>query len=446
MPNPLSPEKSETGFPGERLFACSLLNGRFTLLYKGGSNVLEVKLHDIGEGMTEGEILHYLVKPGDQVIADQPLVEVQTDKMVAELPSPGAGTVKEIVVDTGTTVQVGTTLLYIEGAGSQAAAAEEKTAAKAETAQLAQPEAKERKQAFISSFNRVLATPYTRKIARDHNINIEDVTPSDPSGRVTEEDVYRFLKGDQQPQKEAASPEATAVSAQQTTPDEIPFRGMRKQIAKKMTKSLFTIPHVTHFDEVNMTNLLKLREELKAAGVSVSVPAFFVKALVIALKDFPVFNAELDEENEKILLKKDYHIGMAVDTEDGLIVPVVHDADKKSIQTIHEDIKRLNEKAREGKLKPADIQNSTFTVSNVGPLGSIGATPIINHPETALIAFHKTKKVPLVNENDEIVIGHVMTLSMSFDHRVADGATAVAFTNRFASLIEQPNKLMLEMI
>ncbi|OCA89007.1 dihydrolipoamide acetyltransferase family protein [Pseudobacillus wudalianchiensis] len=403
--------------------------------------MLEVKLHDIGEGMTEGEILHYLVKPGDRVTADQPLVEVQTDKMVAELPSPGAGTVKEIVIDTGTTVQVGTTLLYIEGEGSPTAA-EVKTAPKTEV-----PAAKkEEKKAFISSFNRVLATPYTRKIARDNNINIEDVTPSDPSGRVTEEDVYRFLKGEQQPQKETAPTAEASFSRQKTTPDEIPFRGMRKQIAKKMTKSLFTIPHVTHFDEVNMTNLLKLRGELKAAGVSVSVPAFFVKALVIALKDFPVFNAELDEENEKILLKKEYHIGMAVDTEDGLIVPVVHDADKKSIKTIHDDIKQLNEKAREGKLKPADIQNSTFTVSNVGPLGSIGATPIINYPETALIAFHKTKKVPLVNEHDEIVIGHMMTLSMSFDHRVADGATAVAFTNRFASLIEQPNKLMLEMI
>lgn len=404
--------------------------------------MLEVKLHDIGEGMTEGEILHYLVKPGDRVTADQPLVEVQTDKMVAELPSPGAGTVKEIIIDTGTTVQVGTTLLYIEGEGSPAAAAEAKPAGKTE----GQAEKKEEKKTFISSFNRVLATPYTRKIARDHNINIEDVTPSDPSGRVTEEDVYRFIKGEQQPQQEAAPANEPPVSTQQTTPDEIPFRGMRKQIAKKMTKSLFTIPHVTHFDEVNMTNLLKLREELKAAGVSVSVPAFFVKALVIALKDFPVFNAELDEENEKILLKKDYHIGMAVDTKDGLIVPVVHDADKKSIKAIHDDIKRLNDKARDGKLAPADIQNSTFTVSNVGPLGSIGATPIINYPETALIAFHKTKKVPIVTENDEIVIGHMMTLSMSFDHRVADGATAVAFTNRFASLIEQPNKLMLEMI
>ena len=232
----------------------------------------------------------------------------------------------------------------------------------------------------------------------------------------------------------------------QEIPDEIPFRGIRKKIAEKMTKSLFTIPHVTHFDEVNMTNLFKMREQLKAAGESVSVSAFLIKALVISLKDFPIFNAELDEENNRILLKKNYHIGIATNTESGLLVPVIHDADKKSIKEINEDVKELTAKAIAGKLQPFEMQNSTFTVSNVGPLGSTGATPIINYPETALIAFHKTKKQPIVNEHDEIVIGHIMTLSMAFDHRVADGATAVAFTNRFASLIEQPHKLMMEMI
>ena len=410
--------------------------------------MLEVKLHDIGEGMTEGEILHYLVKPGDEVKTDQPLVEVQTDKMVAELPSPAAGIVKEIIVEAGTTVQVGTTLLYIEAEGSAQAAPEQpKQPEEPSTAPVAE---KQESRPFVSSFNRVLATPYTRKIARDHNIDIEQVLPSDPSGRVTEEDVYRFLEQKEAPavavaEKPAAS---TAPAASQPTeaPEEIPFRGLRRQIAKKMTKSLYTIPHVTHFDEVNMTNLMKLREELKAAGQSVSVTAFFVKALVIALKDFPIFNAELDEENEKILLKKNYNIGLAVDTEDGLIVAVVHDADKKSIKELHQDIKRLNEQARAGQLSSKDMKGSTFTISNVGPLGSTGATPIINYPETALIAFHKTKKVPIVNEQDEIVIGHMMNLSMSFDHRVADGGTAVAFTNRFAGLIEQPNTLMLEMI
>ncbi|MGP4071085.1 dihydrolipoamide acetyltransferase family protein [Piscibacillus sp. B03] len=400
--------------------------------------MLEVKLHDIGEGMTEGEIVHYLVKEGDTVKTDQPLVEVQTDKMVAELPSPGEGTIKEIVVSEGKTVQVGTTLLLIEGEGGSS---QEEESVQEETPSPTATKELTRKR-MTTTINRVLATPYTRKIARENGIDIEQVPASDPSGRVTEEDVYQFMNQDQEPVVE----ETTKVPVKETQPDEIPFRGVRKQIATKMTKSLYTIPHVTHFDEVDLTRLMELREELKADGISVSVPPFFVKALVFALKDFPVFNAELDEENETIKLKKDYHIGLATDVEDGLIVPVVHDADQKSIHELHDHIKELNQKAKEGKLAPKQLKGSTFTMSNVGPLGSTGATPIINYPETALIAFHKTKKRPVVNDQDEIVIRQMMNVSMSFDHRVADGATAVAFTNRFMSLIENPSKLMLEMI
>lgn len=401
--------------------------------------MLEVKLHDIGEGMTEGEIVHYLVKEGDTVKTDQPLVEVQTDKMVAELPSPGEGTIKEIVVSEGETVQVGTTLLLIEGEGGsiqEEDSEQDETPAPTVTKELT-------RKRMTTTINRVLATPYTRKIARENGIDIEQVPASDPSGRVTEEDVYQFMHQDQQPVVEEMT---TKAPVKETQPDEIPFRGVRKQIATKMTKSLYTIPHVTHFDEVDLTRLMVLREELKVDGISISVPAFFVKALVFALKDFPVFNAELDEENETIKLKKDYHIGLATDVEDGLIVPVVHDADQKSIHELHDHIKVLNQKAREGKLEPKQLKGSTFTMSNVGPLGSTGATPIINYPETALIAFHKTKKRPVVNDQDEIVIRQMMNVSMSFDHRVADGATAVAFTNRFMNLIENPSKLMLEMI
>lgn len=411
--------------------------------------MLEVKLHDIGEGMTEGEIIHYLVKVGDTVKTDQPLVEVQTDKMVAELTSPCSGVIKEIIIEAGETVHVGTSLIYIE-TDDKSSKKEHAVQPKVEKETLkhsVQPK-NESTTKSISSFNRVLAAPYTRKIAREHDINIEDVKASDPSGRVTEEDVYRFINGNQSTEDTEiiSNQKSVTTDVSNVTPDEIPFKGIRKKIAEKMTKSLFTIPHVTHFDEINMTNLFKMREEMKATGESVSVSAFLVKALVICLKDFPIFNAELDEENSRILLKKNYHIGMATNTEAGLIVPVIHDADKKSIKDIHKEVKGLTEKAISGKLQPFEMQNSTFTVSNVGPLGSTGATPIINYPETALIAFHKTKKQPIVNDQNEIVIGHIMTLSMAFDHRVADGATAVAFTNRLTSLIEQPHKLMMEMI
>jgi 2-oxoisovalerate dehydrogenase E2 component (dihydrolipoyl transacylase) len=406
--------------------------------------MLEVKLHDIGEGMTEGEVIHYFVKVGDSVSIDQPLVEVQTDKMVAELTSPCSGIVKEIIIEPGETVQVGTSLIYIEAAGAVKSLQQQ---SQPETKQTVKKQVQPSGQTEKSSqpaFSRVLAAPYTRKIARDNNINLEDVHATDPSGRVTEEDVYRYLKGQQTNEESVQVVPQVAITKE--IPDEIPFKGIRKKIAEKMTKSLFTIPHVTHFDEVDMTNLIKMREQLKASGESVGVSAFLIKALVISLKDFPIFNAELDEENSRILLKKNYHIGLATNTDSGLLVPVLHDADKKSIKDIHTEVKGLTERAIAGKLQPFEMQNSTFTVSNVGPLGSTGATPIINYPETALIAFHKTKKRPIVNDHDEIVIGHIMTLSMAFDHRVADGATAVAFTNRFASLIEHPHKLMMEMI
>ena len=391
----------------------------------------EVKLHDIGEGMSEGEIVQYFVKVGDRVVTDQPLVEVQTDKMTAELPSPCSGTVKEIIIAIGETVQVGTSLIYIT-AGDNIQAEKNPQVTNKPT-----------NEPSMIPFNRVLAAPYTRKIARDNKVNIEDVVATNPTGIVSEEDVYRFINGEKVVKELVVN---VQNDRQENTPDEIPFGGIRKQIANKMTKSLFTIPHVTHFDEVNMTNLLKMREDLKTSSETITVPAFFIKALVISLKEFPIFNAELDEENNRILLKKSYHIGFATDTENGLLVPVVRDADKKSIKDIHQEIRELTEKALAGKLKASEMQHSTFTMSNVGPLGSTGATPIINHPETAIISFHKTKKQPIVNANDEIVIGHVMTLSMSFDHRVADGSTAVAFTNHFASLIEQPYKLMMEMI
>lgn len=434
--------------------------------------MVEVKLHDIGEGMTEGEIIHYFVKVGDTVKVDQPLVEVQTDKMVAELPSPAAGKVKDIVIDRGTTVSVGTTLIVLEAGGN--AAAETPAAPKAEapapvkTEAVAEPAVSVQTETAPKANTEkkvIIAAPYTRKIAREFGVDINEITGTGTLGRITVEDVYKFVKArdgiqssgetkvaaaevpvqaaeikqeDQKPEvRESAKPAADA--------EVIPFRGRRKQIAKKMTQSLYTIPHVTHFEEIDMTELLNYRKDLKEMDINVSAVAFFIKAITVALKQFPVFNAKLDEENEVIRLEKEYNIGIATDTEDGLIVPVIHHADRLSVRQIHDKLKELTKKAQEGKLAPADMKGGTFTISNVGPLGSIGATPIINHPETGLIAFHKTKKMAVVTDNDEIVVRSIMNLSMAFDHRVADGATAVAFTNRFKQLIENPKLWPIEL-
>jgi 2-oxoisovalerate dehydrogenase E2 component (dihydrolipoyl transacylase) len=415
--------------------------------------MMEVKLHDIGEGMTEAVVIHYFVKKGDYVKADQPLVEVQTDKMTAEIPSPAAGVINDIFVPEGQTVSVGTTILILEtDAQREGIEREQAEQQAAVTIEANLPIIEGIVQQTWPLNQRILASPYTRKIAREHGVDLSQIVGTGPAGRITDDDVYRFIQSQQvadrvqvlQKMEEKTFTEMDVKKQEQVM---IPFRGRRKQIAKKMTQSLFTIPHCTHFEEVDVTELMKLREELKENNMNVSATAFFVKALSLALKRFPIFNAKLDEENEVIYLEHEHHIGIAVDTEEGLIVPVIKHVEKKSLRDIHDEAKLLTQKAQENKLTIADVTGGTFTISNVGPLGgSIGATPIIHYPEVALMAFHKTKKRPVVTDDDKIVIRSMMNISMSFDHRVADGATAVAFTNYFVKLVENPKFMFMELV
>ncbi|OXS64263.1 pyruvate dehydrogenase E2 component (dihydrolipoamide acetyltransferase) [Bacillus sp. V-88] len=392
---------------------------------------MEVKLHDIGEGMTEANINHFLVKVGDIVKADQPLVEVQTDKMTAEIPAPFSGVIKEFTVSEGETIPVGSTVLLMEK--------ESRDASRRTVSQTTQ----------VLKKKRILASPYTRKIARENGVNIEEVVGSGAGGRIVDEDVLLYMKGDigASPKPEEETVPAVQTKPAETGPNTIPFRGRRKQIASKMAHSLRTIPHCTHFEEIDVTNLLVWKDTMKRGGQSVSMGAFFIKALSICLKEFPIFNARLNEEEECIELQPHHNIGIAVDTDDGLIVPVIKGVEGMTMVEIQAEMKALTVKAQEGELAMKEIKGGTFTVSNVGPLnGSIGATPIINEPEVALIAFHKTKKRPMVNEHDDIVVRSMMNVSMSFDHRVVDGGTAVTFTNRLRDLIEEPQSMLLELI
>lgn len=403
--------------------------------------MVEIKLHDIGEGMTEAEVTHFLVKPGDKVAVDQPIVEVSTDKMTAEIPAPQQGVVKELLVEEGKTISIGTTVVVLETSGE----AERETAA---TVELEKEQVKA-EAPMVQSFEvtapdrRVKAAPYTRKVARELDVDIEQVEGSGVRGRITVDDVKRYA-AEPVPEAPAKVEEQKEVTSENS--ETIPFRGRRKQIANKMTQSLFTIPHCTHFEEIDVTELLSIRQELKQEELSISATAFFVKAISVALQEFPVFNARLDEENEAIRLIKEHHIGIATDTAEGLIVPVLKNVEKKSLQTIHEELKALTQKAVENRLKRDEMTGSTFTISNVGPLGgSIGATPIINYPEVGLMAFHKTKRRPMVVNEDEIAIRSMMNISMVFDHRVTDGGTAVSFTNRVQSLIERPYLLFVDL-
>ncbi|VXC58566.1 Dihydrolipoamide acetyltransferase component of pyruvate dehydrogenase complex [Bacillus sp. 349Y] len=374
---------------------------------------MEVKLHDIGEGMTEATINAFLVGVGEQVRADQPLVEVQTDKMTAEIPAPANGIIKGFNVKEGDTIRVGETVL-IMGSGKASTAPKRTSSATAQK-------------------TRIMASPYTRKLAREAGIPLEKVRGSGPAGRIMDEDIHSHLQVEPPPQETPVRTEA----------DSIPFRGRRKQIASKMVRSVRTIPHCTHFEEIDVTELLAWKRDVP----DVSMGAFFIKALSICLKEFPIFNGRLDEEQECVHLQHSHHIGVAVDTEEGLIVPVIRHVEEKTLKDIQKELKALTNKALTHTLTAKEASGGTFTVSNVGPLGgSIGATPIINEPEVALISFHKTKKRPMVNESDEIVIRSMMNVSMSFDHRVADGGTAVRFTNRLRDFIEKPGILLMEMI
>lgn len=390
--------------------------------------------------MTEGEILSYFVEIGDKISVDQPLLEVQTDKMVAEIPSPAAGKIKAIHFKPGDIIKVGETIIEIEDGKNQKAPTQEK--------KLTKKNNKESKRInnLPKRYNGILATPYTRRIARELGVDIEKIEGTGRAGRVTEDDVYAFIKKQNHPKKDTEEKAHQINTSDKINVETIPFKGVRKQIAKNLTRSVRTIPHVTHFDEMDITNLQAYRKELKAIGVNISIVAFFLKALVMALKDHPIFNAELDEEQESIRLHRAYHIGLATDTDEGLLVPVLRDVDKKSLREIHNGMKQLTEKAQQGKLTVKEMQGGTFTISNVGPLGGTWATPIINHPQTGIMAFHKSKRIPVVMENDEIAIRKVMNISLSFDHRVADGADAVRFANRFIELIEEPKRLFIELI
>ncbi|MDQ0338979.1 pyruvate dehydrogenase E2 component (dihydrolipoamide acetyltransferase) [Caldalkalibacillus uzonensis] len=434
----------------------------------------EMKLADIGEGMTEGEIVQILVKVGETVEVDKPVLEVQTDKVTAELPAPVRGKVAEILVEEGQVVEVGSVILKIDDQDTSTEQGETSSTEpfiEAGHPSKAGKENKQGSQAYsyqtqVRKLRNVMAAPYTRKVARDHGVQIERVPGTGKDGRITVEDVLNYVRresgGEMGTQDTAAMDTATAavssieeqkveqpVINQAGEPRRLPYRGRRKQIGQKMVQSMFTIPHVTHFDKLDMTQLLDLRERMQQTlteqgneqAPRLSIMAFVIKALAVSLREFPIFNAKLDEPKEEIILESDINIGVAVHTEEGLIVPVLKHADRLSIVEINTRMKELTRKAQHNQLTAQDIKDGTFTISNVGPIGGMLATPIINHPEVALIAFHQLEDMPVVR-NKEIVIRSMMNFSMSFDHRVADGVTAVQFTNRMKQLIEDPVQLI----
>jgi len=404
--------------------------------------VFEFKLPDIGEGVAEGEILKWMVKVGDQVREDQPLVEVMTDKVNVQIPAPRSGRVSEIRAKEGEVAKVGQTIMVIDD-GSPGAVAPASLQSPLGPARVDQARRTLPPQPPLE----VLATPATRRLARELSIDISTVRGSGPQGRVTDDDLRRADEASKGASSTAVR--AQVAAAHGSREEVVPLRGMRKIIAERMVKSKQTTAQVTHVDEADMTELVLLREAFKGGaekrGVRLTYLPFVIKALGPALKEFPYVNSSLDEQAGNIVLKRYYNIGVATDTEQGLVVPVVKDVDTKDIFELAGEIEKLAEKARSGQLALEEVRGSTFTVTNVGAIGGLFATPIINFPEVAILGLHKIAKRPVVRDG-RVEVRDITYLSLSFDHRVLDGAYAARFTSRVIETLQDTKKLLAEIL
>ena len=418
---------------------------------------------DIGEGVVEGEIVSWKGKEGDKVKLDQPLVEVMTDKATVELPSPRAGTILKIHYKDGQICPVGQILVAIDegaGAGAKVEAAPA-PAAHGHAAHAAPAPAPVAAAASIQvvdatpAHSRVLATPATRRLARQLNIEIGRVPATGKHGRVTAEDVRGFQTNGAHHAVPATAPASHAPAqppiaiAKGGDEERIPLRGIRKRIAESMSRAVHTAAHFTYVEEVDMTELVAVRDRGKARaaerGVKLNYLPFIVKAVVSGLKKWPQLNASLDETTQEIVRKKYYHIGIAAQGPHGLAVSVVRDADRRSIFDTSREIDRLGEAVRSGTATREDLTGSTFTISSLGKLGGLHATPIINFPEVAILGVHKIEERPAVRHG-QIVIRHLMNLSVSVDHRIADGWDGAMFVQDVKALLEDPTTMFMEMV
>jgi pyruvate dehydrogenase E2 component (dihydrolipoamide acetyltransferase) len=510
--------------------------------------VREFKLPDVGEGVSEGEIVSWLVEEGDTVTEDKPVAEVETDKAIVEVPSPVNGTVREIIPEEGEVVEVGSVIITfdVEGEpvedqteGEAERAGEASAEAEAEAGAEAGAEAAAGETEEVSTGEgRVFAAPSARRLARELGVNIAAVEGTGPSGRVTEQDVRQTAESgvdteegsgssggpaptsgggssgpaptsggggssgpaptdiesadrDQtlaapatrrvaeeqgvdlnkvpateqrdgeafvtseavmeyaEAQQAAQKADAAELARGETGPREerVAYKGIRKTIGQQMENSKFSAPHVTHHDQIDVTELVETRSDLKSVaeeqGIHLTYMPFIMKAIVAALKDFPYLNSSLDEENEEIVLKNYYNIGIAVGTDHGLMVPVVDDVDKKSMLQIASDMNEKVQKARERTISRKEMQGGTFSITNFGAIGGEYATPIINYPEVAIMGLGELKQRPVVVDG-EVEARYTLPISLSIDHRIIDGAVAAELANQVLEYLSNPNLLLLE--
>ena len=417
----------------------------------------EFKLPALGEGIFEGEIVKWFVKSGDEVQEDDILLEVQSDKSVVEIPSPVTGKINTIVAEEGTVANLGEVIVTIDS--DDAHAQNDASEAKEEPKEEAPKAEVEASDVAVDENRRVIAMPSVRKLARDNGVNIKAVQGTGKNGRVLKDDVLAYMNGGQAeapaqeaaqateaaPEQKAAQPIAAPEGDFPETREKIP--AMRRAIAKAMVNSKHTAPHVTLMDEVEVQALWDHRKKFKEVaaeqGTKLTFLPYVVKALVSALKAYPALNTSLDDATEEIVHKHYYNIGIAADTERGLLVPVVKHADRKSIFAISDEINELAVKARDGKLSPSEMKGASCTISNIGSAGGQWFTPVINHPEVAILGIGRIAQKPIVKDG-EIVAAPVLALSLSFDHRQIDGATGQNAMNHIKRLLNNPELLLME--
>jgi pyruvate dehydrogenase E2 component (dihydrolipoamide acetyltransferase) len=447
----------------------------------------EFKLPELGENVESGTIARVLVSEGDEVSKGQSVLEVETDKAVVEVPSSEEGTISEVKVSDGDTVNVGDTILVLNGAGGGAKKKEapkkeekpkEEKAEKKEEAPKKEEKPKEEKAEKKESTKReapklqvlereekeekqdsgaekkpaggaALASPAVRRLARELDVKLEDVPTSDPEGRITSEDVKTFVKGGSKPaaKRQQGGSKGTRDEDKWGPVSMEPMSAVRRKTASHMAHCWETIPHVTHFDKADITALESVRKKhgkkVEQAGGKLTVTSFLVKVITEALQRFPQFNASVDTDNEQIIYREYYNVGVAADTPNGLLVPVIKNADQKSITDVSLLLPELAKKARDRKLSLEDMQGGTFTISNLGGIGGIGFTPIINHPEVAILGVSRGSYEPVM-ENGQFAPRLMLPLSLSYDHRLIDGADAARFLRWVCETLEQPWTLFLE--
>ncbi|MCB0390088.1 MAG: 2-oxo acid dehydrogenase subunit E2 [Bdellovibrionales bacterium] len=429
----------------------------------------EVKLPDIGEGVTEGELVKWLVQVGDTIEEDQPIAEVMTDKATVEVPSPYAGTVKELKANEGDIIPIETTMLLLDaGTGTGATkspVAKESIQSSTSTSVSTQiPTPAPAPAINVGGMevhppvaeSRVLATPATRRLARELGLDINIINGTGNAGRVTREDVLQAKNGattsyslpsSSAPKMEIPKPAFTSHSPQ--LEERVALRGIRRKIAEQMQITKHIVPHFTLMDEANITELVKMRAQAKqvgeAYGVKVTFLPFIMKALIATLREFPMFNASIDDDKGEIVYKKYFNIGFAADTPQGLLVPNVKNADQKTILELSKEIQELADKARNGKLSLEEMKGATFTITNIGSVGGTYATPIINHPEVGILGVYKIMDKPVLKDG-KFRAAKMQNYTVTCDHRLIDGAVAANFLRAFFQKIENPSHLMLNMM